>query len=621
MNARRALPSLALAALGVVFGDIATSPLYALQDAFAARGVSPTPENVMGVLSLTLWSLILIVSLKYIVFIMRADNRGEGGGMALLALARHAVRENKNLRVTVVTLGLIGVALFFGDSVITPAISVLSAIEGLEVATPAFRPVVIPITIVILIALFTLQRHGTSRVGRLFGPIMAFWLFVIALFGIVAVVQTPAVLAAASPHYAVVYLANNGFAGFSSLGAVVLVLTGAEALYADMGHFGAPPIRAAWFLLTLPALLLNYFGQGALLLHDPSVAGAPFYHLVPTQVVYPMVALACIATVIASQAVISGAFTMVREAVQLGYLPRMRVRHTSSEIRGQVYLPAVNGVLLALVVAAVLGFRSSDNLAAAFGIAVSGTMLISTLLVLVVARRLWHWSAVAIAAFACVFVVIDIAYFAANAIKIESGGWFPLALGGIMFVAMLTWRRGRELMAQQIRGEGMPLAMFVDTVCAHPPQRVPGLAVFLTASTDVTPQALLHNLKHNKVLHEQNVVLTTQVMDEPRVSAGERVEVSRLDCNFWRMTLRFGFAENIDIPQCLAKLAIPDLHFDSMGTTYFASLENIEPGNRRGMARWRDMLFVFLARNAQRATEYFEIPSNRLVEIGRRVEI
>jgi KUP system potassium uptake protein len=325
--------------------------------------------------------------------------------------------------------------------------------------------------------------------------------------------------------------------------------------------------------------------------------------------------------VIASQAVISGAFTMVREAVQLGYLPRMRVRHTSSEIRGQVYLPAVNGILLALVVAAVLGFRSADNLAAAFGIAVSGTMLISTLLVLVVARRLWHWSPAAIATFACVFVVVDIAYFAANAIKIESGGWFPLALGGVMFAAMLTWRRGRELMAQRIRGEGMPLAMFVDTISAHPPRRVPGLAVFLTASADVTPQALLHNLKHNKVLHEQNVVLTTEVMDEPRVSADERFEASRLDCGFCRVTLRFGFAEDIDIPQCLGEHAITDLHFDSMSTTYFASLENIEPGRRRGMARWRDMLFVFLARNAQRATEYFAIPSNRLVEIGRRVEI
>ena len=441
-------------------------------------------------LSLTVWSLVLVVSVKYLGFIMRADNHGEGGSMALLALARNALRGNAHWKQIIVTLGLIGVALFFGDSVITPAISVLSAIEGLDVATPAFKPAIIPITIAILVVLFALQRFGSGRVGLLFGPVMTVWLATIAALGIGAIVHAPHVLIAASPHFAIEYLIRNGFAGFSSLGAVVLVLTGVEALYADMGHFGAGPIRAAWFAVALPALLLNYFGQGALLLSDPSVASAPFYHLVPHYLLYAMVALACAATVIASQAVISGAFSMVREAVQLSYLPRLEVRCTSSTIRGQVYLPAVNGILLVLVLAAVLGFRSSDNLAAAFGVAVSGTMLISTLLVLVVAQRLWHWNLASIVAFGVVFVGIDVAFFAANAIKVESGGWFPLALGIVVFTVMVTWNRGRDLMLQQIGREGLSLDSFIRSIAEHPPMRVPGLAIFVTASTRSASGAL-----------------------------------------------------------------------------------------------------------------------------------
>jgi KUP system potassium uptake protein len=612
---------LTLAAIGIVFGDIATSPLYALQEAFGAHGVAPTADNILGVLSLTVWSLILIVSVKYLGFIMNADNHGEGGSMALLALARQAIGDHPRLRQVVVTLGLIGVALFFGDSVITPAISVLSAIEGLEVATPAFKPAIIPITVAIIVALFAVQRFGSARVGQLFGPVMSLWLVAIGVLGVLAILRAPMVLAALSPHYAFVYLARNGFAGFSSLGAVVLVLTGVEALYADMGHFGARPIRVAWFAVTLPALLLNYFGQGALMLGDPGVAAAPFYHLVPQYLLYALVALACAATVIASQAVISGAFSMVREAVQLNYLPRLDVRHTSSMIRGQVYLPAVNGVLLILVLAAVLGFQTSDNLAAAFGVAVSGTMLISTVLVLVVARRLWHWNIAGLTAFALTFIGIDVAFFAANAIKLESGAWFPLVLGLAVFLVMATWHRGRFLLLGKIRQEGLALGAFIDAIAAHPPTRVPGLAIFLTASTHTVPQALLHNLKHNKVLHEGNVMLTTEVLDVPQVGIAQQLDLEPIGAGFFRATVRFGFAEMPDIPQRLARSCSPMLDFDPMATTFFVSRDTVVPGLRTGMALWRDRLFAFLARNSQRATVYFAIPPNRLVEIGTQVEI
>ena len=615
------MPTLALAALGIVFGDIATSPLYALQEAFGDHGVAPTTDNVLGVLSLTVWSLVLVVSIKYIGFIMRADNGGEGGSMALLALARRAVGNHPHWRRLVVTLGIVGVALFFGDSVITPAISVLSAIEGLDVATSALKPAVVPITVVIIVMLFAIQRYGSARVGLLFGPVMALWLLTIAAFGIASIIHSPDVLLAASPHHAFNYLLRNGFAGFSSLGAVVLVLTGVEALYADMGHFGLPPIRAAWFGLTLPALLLNYFGQGALLMHDATAATAPFYHLVPRYLLYPMVALACAATVIASQAVISGAFSMVREAVQLSFLPRLAVRHTSSLIQGQVYLPAVNLILLALVLAAVLGFRSYDQLAAAFGIAVSGTMLISSVLMLIVARRMWQWSILTVVAFATVFITIDLAFFAANAIKIESGGWFPLALGAAVFLVVATWRRGREQLFQRIRSEGLPLDNFVRSIEEHPPIRVSGVAVFLTADTRFVPASLLHNLKHNKILHEQNVVLTTQVLDTPQAPVDRRFELQTIGGGFYRAVVRYGFAEDPDILARLAPYANDVLHFDSIGTTYFSSRETIVTMERPGMARWRNWLFAFLTRNAQRATDYFAIPPNRLVEIGTRVEI
>jgi len=616
-----ALPAMALAALGVVFGDIATSPLYALQEAFGAHGVRPTPANVLGVLSLTFWSLVGVVSLKYVLLIMRAHNKGEGGIMALLALAHAALSDRPRLRWWAVTAGLAGAALFFGDSVITPAISVLSAVEGLKVAAPGLEAWIVPLSVLILIGLFAMQKFGTARVGNLFGPVMLVWLLVIGILGLTSLIQQPQVLVALNPWHAVAFFARNGFAGFTTLGATVLVLTGAEALYADMGHFGARPIRLAWTTVALPCLLLSYFGQGALLLADATVASGPFYRMVPSWLLYPMIGLATGATVIASQAVISGAYSMIREGMQLGYLPRMRVLQTSSQVRGQIYLPAINGILLVLVLAATLGFRSSSALAASFGIAVSSTMLMTTVLVLIVARRLWHWSRLAVVALATVLLTVDLAFVGANLMKLGSGGWFPLALGAVAFIVMTTWRRGRELLGAQIRDQGVPLDPCVASLREYPPRRVPGTALFLTTEPTLAPQALLHNLKHNKVLHERNVIVTVEVLDEPFAPAHARVAVERLGGEFYRIRARFGFAEDPDVPAALDACAVRGLGFDLMETTFFTSRENISAGDRTGMAGWRDRLFAFLSRNAMPATAFFRIPDNRLIEIGRRVAI
>jgi len=616
-----ALPAMALAALGVVFGDIATSPLYALQEAFGAHGVRPTPANVLGVLSLTFWSLVGVVSLKYVLLIMRAHNKGEGGIMALLALAHAALSDRPRLRWWAVTAGLAGAALFFGDSVITPAISVLSAVEGLKVAAPGLEAWIVPLSVLILIGLFAMQKFGTARVGNLFGPVMLVWLLVIGILGLTSLIQQPQVLVALNPWHAVAFFARNGFAGFTTLGATVLVLTGAEALYADMGHFGARPIRLAWTTVALPCLLLSYFGQGALLLADATVASGPFYRMVPSWLLYPMIGLATGATVIASQAVISGAYSMIREGMQLGYLPRMRVLQTSSQVRGQIYLPAINGILLVLVLAATLGFRSSSALAASFGIAVSSTMLMTTVLVLIVARRLWHWSRLAVVALATVLLTVDLAFVGANLMKLGSGGWFPLALGAVAFIVMTTWRRGRELLGAQIRDQGVPLDPCVASLREYPPRRVPGTALFLTTEPTLAPQALLHNLKHNKVLHERNVIVTVEVLDEPFAPAHARVAVARLGGELYRIRARFGFAEDPDVPAALDACAVRGLGFDLMETTFFTSRENISAGDRTGMAGWRDRLFAFLSRNAMPATAFFRIPDNRLIEIGRRVAI
>ncbi|MGO4503393.1 MULTISPECIES: potassium transporter Kup [unclassified Dyella] len=621
-DTKRRLATLALGAIGVVYGDIGTSPLYTLQTTLSHDGMKPTPESIYGVLSLIFWAQIIVVSLKYVVFIMRADNKGEGGIMALLALALRSVRGDARQRWLLAIIGIFGAALFYGDGVITPAISVLSAVEGVKVAAPHLGHWVVPITAVILFFLFALQRHGTERVGRLFGPVMVVWFIVIALLGLRMVVQNPQVLLAINPVYGVKFFFSHGMQAFIALGGVVLALTGAEALYADMGHFGKRPIRLAWFSFVLPALVLNYFGQGALLLSHPEAIDSPFFKLTPEPLLYPMIGLATIATVIASQAVISGAFSMTREAMSLGYSMRMPVVHTSREMSGQIFVPWVNNFLLIMVLIAVLGFRSSDNLSAAYGIAVTGTMTITSILALIVARRQWHWSRITVIATGVLLLTIDLSFLGANLIKVEYGGWFPLVLGVAIFIVMTTWRRGRELVVREIKQSGLALDPFIANIAEHPPLRVPGTAVFLTANQNAVPHALLHNLKHNKVLHERNVLLTVEMLETPTADLGERIEITELGGDFYGLALRFGFAEDPNIPYALSKCSKKGLPFDMMDTTFFLSRETIiADAKRPGMALWRDKLFAFMARNALPATAFFQIPGNRLIELGAQVEI
>jgi len=614
--------ALVTSALGVVFGDIATSPLYALQAAFDSHGVQASHDNVLGLLSLVFWALIIVVSCKYVAFIMRANNNGEGGIMSLMALTREVCRDKipRGLLVVALSLGLIGASLFFGDSVITPAVSVLSAVEGLQLAAPALKAWVLPISIVILFGLFLLQRVGSAHVGKIFGPVMALWLVVIAILGIYRLLDRPEVLWAIDPMYAVRYFGANGFRGFETLGAVILVLTGAEALYADMGHFGAGSIRVAWFALVLPCLLLSYFGQGAYLLGNATAGEMPFYRMVPHALLYPMIVLAALATVIASQAVIAGAFSMARQAMLLGYLPRMRVQHTSHHVEGQVYLPGINLMLLILVMAAVLIFRSSDALASAYGIAVSGTMLATTLLALLYARFAWHWRYVALIPLGIVLITIDVAFFGANILKIASGGWFPLLLGVVMYVLMSSWHRGRQILISHLSRDGLELTSFVTSIAAHPPHRVEGSAVFLTARSGV-PVALLHNLKHNRVLHQTNIVLTLEFVNAPFVSTTNRLHHVELGDGFHQVHLRFGFAEDTDVPQALSAMEIDNEPVDPDRLTYFASRENIVPSRIRDMPLWRAHLFALMARNALAATTHFHLPDNRMVEIGTRVDV
>ncbi|SFL13764.1 KUP system potassium uptake protein [Rhodanobacter glycinis] len=617
-----ALPKLLLGAIGVVFGDIATSPLYSMQQAFSKGGIAPRHDNILGLLSLVFWALVLVVSIKYVVFVMRADNHGEGGMMALTALARNAVRKNSRACWWVVMLGLAGAALFFGDSVITPAISVLSAVEGLKLASPAFGQWVLPIGATIIVLLFALQKRGSSLVGSLFGPVMTLWLLSVAALGVYSLLRHPEVVAAANPRWAVEYMAHNGFKGFASLGAVVLVMTGGEALYADIGHFGSFPIRLSWFGLALPALLLNYAGQGAELLQDSSGAQHPFFSLVPHVLLYPMIVLATAATVIASQAVISGTFSMVRQGIQLGYLPRSRVEHTSGDMEGQIYLPTVNFLLFVAVMIAVLGFRSSDKLAGAYGIAVSGTMLLTTLLLLVVARMRWQWGWARLLAFGIVYVFIDASFFGANTLKLANGGWFPITLAIVMMVVMTVWRRGRHLMERQLHAEGEKLEDFIDHQQDDPPLQAPGTAVFLTGDGQWVPQALRHNVEHNHVLHERNVVLTVDGLDQPRTRGDERSELEELAHGFWRVTLRFGFAESIDVPARLRQLKLdPTLEADKV--VWFIGHDEVKADDDKSyhMARWRARLFAYMARNATPATTYYGIPPRRLIEIGARIDL
>jgi KUP system potassium uptake protein len=617
----RRLLMLCLTALGIVYGDIGTSPLYAVRECFHGDyAVAPTPANILGVLSLIFWALVIIISVKYLTFIMRADNRGEGGILALMALVRPE-RGQEGRRWVLVALGLFGAALLYGDGMITPAISVLSAVEGLEVATPLLRPYVVPLTITILVCLFLFQHQGTTRVGVVFGPITLIWFLVLGGLGLHGIMRQPQVLAALNPLRAAAFLGREQIRGFLVLGAVFLVATGGEALYADMGHFGKRPIRVTWFGLVLPALLLNYFGQGALLLLNPAATHNPFYRLAPDWALYPMVALATAATIIASQAIISGCFSLARQAVQLGYSPRLQVDYTSAEEIGQIYIPPVNWILMIATVGLVLGFRSSSNLAAAYGVAVATTMVITTTLFYAVARERWQWSRSTAGLLAAAFLVVDLGFFAANIIKIEHGGWFPLLIAAAVFALMATWERGREILRQKLRVGLLPIGQFLDDIKSHPPIRVPGTAVFMTGDPERVPSALLHNLKHNKVLHERVVFLTVLTEEIPHVTFDERVKVETLGNGIYRMVAHYGFMEDPNIWRLIGKARAEGLDFNPMETTFFLSRETLLLRTRPAMAMWRAWLFAFMSRNAQGATAFFRIPPNRVVEIGMQIEL
>ena len=614
------LPALTLAALGVVYGDIGTSPLYTMKEVFAGihHPVPITADNILGILSLIVWSLVGVVSVKYAAFIMRADNQGEGGIMALMALVQRHARNPAHGR-ALMLLGLFGAALFYGDGVITPAISVLSAVEGLEIATPVFKAWVVPITLGVLFGLFAVQKRGTARIGSLFGPITGVWFLVLAALGIVNILHEPRVLFALSPTYAVAFfLAHPGLA-FLSLGAVVLAVTGAETLYADMGHFGRKPIRLAWVGLVLPALILNYFGQGALLLAHPEAIASPFYHLAPDWALYPLVALATAATVIASQAVISGAYSITHQAIQLGYAPRMRVQHTSHRERGQIYLPGVNWALFLAVVALVVSFGSSTNLAAAYGIAVTGTMIITTLLVYVVARRQWGWGPVRGGLILGAFLAVDLAFFGANLTKIADGGWFPLVFAAGVFLLMTTWKRGRELLKQRRDRDALPLAAFVESLGQSDIPVIPGTAVYLTPHPDQVPHALLHSLKHFKSLHERVVILNVAFADLPFVPTHRRVQVEHLSGRFHRVQVRFGFMDKPDLTKTLRTCAGKGMPCESEETTFILGRETLIPKKHSDMVWWREQLFIALARNAGGPARYFGLPPNRVVELGAQV--
>jgi len=614
--------ALVLGAIGVVFGDIGTSPLYTLQQAFSpAYGLAPDAGNVLGVLSLVFWSLLLVVTVKYVAIIMRADNRGEGGILALMAVVQRSLPIASPLAYGVGILGVFGTALFFGDGVLTPAISVLSAVEGLGVVAPSLERYILPVTVAVLVALFAIQRQGVASVGRLFGPVTVLWFLAIGAIGVVQLASHPQVLQALDPRWAVGFFVRHGVHAWLALGAVVLAVTGGEALYADMGHFGRRAIRVAWLSTVLPCLLLNYFGQGALILADPSTVSNPFYRAVPATLQTPMVVLATLATVIASQALISGTFSVVRQAIQLGYLPRMLVVHTSWHEAGHVYIPWVNRALLIAVVLTVIGFGSSAKLGIAYGVSVTGTMLISALLTIVLAKERWRVRPWLLVPAGLLFLGIDVAFFSANIVKLAEGAWFPIAIGLGAFTLMRTWRRGRELVRQQVNRDSLRIEHFVDSLMLEPPLRVPGTAVFMTPSNDYLPPALLHNLKHNQVLHERNVLLTVETLAVPRADDSERVSWLDLGQGFSRLNLRFGYMEDPDVPMALRRWSIPGPPLDPMRTTYFASRESLSAGKDQGMALWRDKLFLFLSRNATPATEYFRIPGNRRVELGVHVAI
>jgi KUP system potassium uptake protein len=614
---------LALVALGVVYGDIGTSPLYAIRECFhGPHAVTPTPDHVLGVLSLIFWALVIVISLKYLVFVLRADNHGEGGILALTALATPITPSGRTERSLLIMLGVFGAALLYGDGIITPAISVLGAMEGLSVATPGLQPYVVPITIGILIGLFAFQRLGTAGVGTVFGPITLIWFAVLALLGALQIARYPSVLMAVNPLYAVEFFGHTGWEGYLVLGSVFLVVTGGEALYADMGHFGTRPIRIDWFAIVLPALLLNYFGQGALLLEDPTTAENPFYLLAPSWAIYPLILLAVAAAVIASQAVISGAFSLTMQAVQLGFSPRVRIDHTSGDEYGQIYIAGVNWALMVGCILIVLGFRTSSNLAAAYGVAVTSTMVITTLLFFVVARARFGWGIVPAGALAAGFLIVDVAFFGANIIKIGQGGWLPLALAGLVFTVLITWKRGRRILSERIQAEARPLEAFIDETLSAPVTRVAGTAVFMNGTASRTPPAMLHNLEHNKVLHERVVFVTAKTRQVPHVAPDERLEIEDLGKGLYRVKVYYGFMDQPNIPAALAAAAGDGLpRLDPSDTTYFLGRETIISSSRRGMASWRERLFALMSRNATTATAYMGIPPDRVVELGEQLEI
>ncbi len=618
---KSSLAALTLGAVGVVYGDIGTSVLYAIKEVFGSGHVEFTPENVYGILSIFFWTLTVIVSIKYVLLVLRADNNGEGGLVAMLALASQAVKDKPELRRILLIIGIFGTSLFYGDGVITPAISVLSAVEGLEVISPAFEKYVIPATLVILFALFAVQKRGTAGIGKFFGPITLVWFAVLALLGAAQIITNPIILKALSPHYAVMFMWFNPGTTFIILGAVVLCVTGAEALYADLGHFGKKPIRLAWFAVVMPALTLNYFGQGALLLSNPEAVKNPFYLMAPDWALVPLVLLATMATVIASQALITGAFSVTKQVIQLGYLPRLNIEHTSVRDTGQIYIPLVNWGLFVTIVLAVVMFRSSSNLAAAYGIAVCTDMLITTILTFYVIRYGWKYPLWLCLSATGVFFVVDFAFFASNLMKLFAGGWFPLVIGGIIFTLMMTWKQGRALLNEKLRADAIDLPSFLEAVFISPPARVEGTAVFLTAEPGAVPNALLHNLKHNKVLHEQNLFVTVRNHEVPWVGMDKRLAIEALGHNCWQVVIHYGFKNDPDLPKALEQMRTRGCELDNMTTSYFLSRDVVVPTIGSGMAPWREKLFAQMHHNASGAADFLNLPNNSVVELGSKIEI
>ncbi|MCS0591057.1 potassium transporter Kup [Massilia norwichensis] len=614
--------ALTLAAVGIVYGDIGTSPLYTLKTIFdPTHGLALSTPNLLGIVSLIFWGLTMIVSLKYVTLVLRADNRGEGGIMALMALALNSVTRHSRWHYVLMVIGVFGATMFYGDSVITPAISVLGAIEGLEVATPGLEKWVVPLTIVVLVILYSVQRHGTAGIGRFFGPVMIVWFAALAVMGVINIVQAPVILQALNPLHAFEFMLRERFVAFVALGAVVLAFTGAEALYADMGHFGKKPIRVAWFLIVFPALALNYLGQGGLLITHPEALENPFFRQLGSWSVLPLVLLSTMATVIASQATISGTFSMTKQAIALGLLPRMRVMHTSESEIGQIYIPAVNWLQLAVVLIAVVGFGSSDKLAGAYGIAVTATMFATTILTFFVTRYRWHLPLLLCIGATGFFMIMDIMLFSASTLKLLHGGWFPLLLGAILLTIMLTWKRGRELVFENLEKHAIPLEDFLQSLFVGPPTRVAGTAIFLRGETDGVPHALLHNLLHNKVLHERVVFLTVHIREEPYVPAAEQVEVVALGHNCFQLNVHYGFKDEADIPGILRLCEAKNLTFEMMETSFFIARQTVISVPGQGMMPWREHLFVLMQRNARTAADYYQIPANRVIELGTQVEI